>query len=257
MRLSKILIIYVLGLLTFFTNTSVFAQQNKTAVCHITGSYDFGNGASPTGHVITIADPALPQHIEHGDTVEYVMQTLPDGSAVCTTDLDSDGDGVFQDADNCDNPGALQTLLSVGVPFTITSDGCIVLSGTLPWGADLSGINLDGAILSGVNLNGLNITGASLVDADLSFTTGASTGGSSKITADGANLSGANFTNSYLRWSTFINANLSNATFDDAYLGNVDFSGADLSGASFNETWCPDAYITPPSGGSCIGHLDF
>jgi len=239
-----------------FTNSVALAQQSKTPVCHVTGTYDFGNGPVAIGHVITIADPALPTHMAHGDAVDYVLATLPDGTTVCTPNLDGDGDGVPNNADACDNPGALAMLDAEGVTYTITSEGCIVLSGTLPYYANLPGIDLSGAILTGVNLNGLNITGADLSDADLSGTTGAATGGSSAIAADGANLSGANFTRSYLLESTFINANLSNAIFDNAYLGRVDLTGAELTGASFNVTWCPDNFITG-SGGTCIGHLDF
>lgn len=239
-----------------FANSVALAQQSKTPVCHVTGSYDFGNGPVAIGHIITIADPALPSHMEHGDAVDYLLQTLPDGEAVCTPNRDSDGDGVPDTVDACDNLGALAILDSAGITYTITSDGCIVFSGTLPYYANLAGINLSGASFSGVNLNGLNITGANLSGADLSRTTGASTGGSAAINADGANLSGANFTTSYLFESSFINANLSDAIFDSAYLEKVDLTGADLTGTTFNRTWCPDDFITG-DGGTCIGHLDF
>ena len=255
MKFSKTFMIAFV-LFTLFANTVAFAQQSKSSVCHITGTYDFGNGSVPIGHVINIADPALPTHIEHGDATEYQMQTLPDGDTVCTPNLDSDGDGVLNDVDACDNPGALAMLDAAGITYTITADGCIVLSGTLPYGANLAGIDLSGASFSGVNLNGLNITGADLSGADLSRTTGASTGGSSAISADGANLSGANLNRSYLKGSTFVNANLSDTSINEAYLVDVDFTGADFTGATFDNTYCPDGTFSG-SGGTCIGHLDF
>lgn len=231
------------------------AGQNKTSVCHVTGTYDFGNGPVPIGHVITIADPALPSHIDHGDAVDYTLQTLPDGGTVCTPNFDNDGDGVPDSADACDNPGALAVLDAEGIAYTITDDGCIVVSGTLPYGADLSGIDLSGAILSGVNLNGVSISGADLSDADLSGTTGAFVGGSSPVFADGANLSGANLTLAYLRGSSFVNVNLSDVDFTDAFLIDVDFTGADFSGAIFDNTRCPDGTPSDFAGGTCINNL--
>lgn len=254
MKLSKTIILVVI-LVTLFANNVALAQQSKTPVCHVTGTYDFGNGPVAIGHVITIADPALPTHIDHGDSADYTLQTLPDGETVCTPNLDSDGDGVPDSADTCDNPGALAVLDAEGITYTITSDGCIVLSGTLPYVANLSGIDLSGAILTGVNLNGLNVTGADLSDADLSGTTGATTGGSSAITADGANLSGANLNRSYLYGSSFVNANMSDVDFTEAFLVDVDFTGADFSGATFNDTICPDGTNSNSAGGTCINNL--
>ena len=254
MKLSKSIIL-VVALVTLFVNSVALAQQSKTPVCHVTGTHDFGNGPVPIGHVITIADPALPTHIEHGDSVDYTLQTLPDGKTVCTPNLDNDGDGVPDSADACDNPGALAILDAAGIPYTITSDGCVVLSGTLPNRADLSGIDLSGAILTGVNLNGVNISGADLSDADLSGTTGASTGGSSPINADGANLSGVNLHRTFLKGSSFVNANMSDVDFTEAFLVDVDFTGADFSGAIFNATICPDGTNSNSAGGTCINNL--
>ena len=58
--------------------------QEKVDVCHITGTYDFGQGEVPIGHVISIADPAYETHIAHGDPEVWELRTLPDGSEVCT-----------------------------------------------------------------------------------------------------------------------------------------------------------------------------
>ena len=56
-----------------FTNSVALAQQSKTPVCHVTGTYDFGNGPVAIGHVITIADPALPTHMAHGEDRKSVV----------------------------------------------------------------------------------------------------------------------------------------------------------------------------------------
>jgi len=253
MKKTNILFILVL-IASFVLPTTVFAGQEKTSVCHITGAYDFGNGSVAIGHVITIANPALPAHMKHGDATEYQMQTLPDGDIVCTPNIDSDGDGVPNSADACDNPGALAMLDAAGIAYTITTDGCIVISGSLPYAADLSGIDLSGSSLRSVNLNGVNLTGADLSGADLYGTTGASVGGSSRIIADGANFSGANLNHSYLYGSSFVNADLSDASINEAYLVAVDLTGADLSGATFDNTYCPDGKFSG-AGGTCIGHL--
>ena len=63
----------------------VLAAVEKIDVCHITGTYDFGDGHGtlPYGHVINIADPAYPAHIEHGDPVDWTTDTLADGTEVC------------------------------------------------------------------------------------------------------------------------------------------------------------------------------
>jgi len=253
MKKTNILFVLVL-IASLVLPTTVFAGQEKTSVCHITGAYDFGNGSVAIGHVITIANPALPAHMKHGDATEYQMQTLPDGDIVCTPNIDSDGDGVPNSADACDNPGALAILDATEIAYTITADGCLVFSGSLPYAADLSGIDLSGASFISVNLNGVYLVDADLSGADLSGTTGASVGGSSRIIADGANFSGANFTRSYLYGSSFINADLSNAILDEAYLRVVDFTGADFTGATFNNTYCPDGFFAR-AGGTCIGHL--
>ena len=64
-----------------------FAGQGKTAVCHLN---DEGNYIP-----ISVADPALNTHLNHGDKVVGV-----DMDANCHP-LDSDGDGVQDVADNC------------------------------------------------------------------------------------------------------------------------------------------------------------
>jgi hypothetical protein len=60
------------------------AGQEKVEVCHITGTATvYGVPNTPVGHVITIADPAYPSHIAHGDPTDWGMVVLDDGSEVC------------------------------------------------------------------------------------------------------------------------------------------------------------------------------
>jgi hypothetical protein len=59
--------------LGFMSAGTVFAGQSKVTICHITGQ--------GTYEIITIADPAYPSHIAHGD------------KAVETFYIDADGDG--------------------------------------------------------------------------------------------------------------------------------------------------------------------
>ena len=72
------------SVLLITTVTIVSARQPKVDVCHITGTYDFGNGEVPIGHVINIAAPAFQKHLDHGDLEDWDDVTLPDGSEVCT-----------------------------------------------------------------------------------------------------------------------------------------------------------------------------
>ena len=58
-------------------------KKDKIDVCHITGTYDFGEGDVPIGHVISIAKDALLAHRKHGDTENWDTETLPDGREVC------------------------------------------------------------------------------------------------------------------------------------------------------------------------------
>ncbi|MCL4251884.1 MAG: hypothetical protein KJ065_27275 [Anaerolineae bacterium] len=75
-----------LGLVCIFVFAGVMlasAGQEKSDVCHITGTFDFGDGEVPIGHVINIADPALPAHVAHGDPEAFELVQLPDGTIVC------------------------------------------------------------------------------------------------------------------------------------------------------------------------------
>ena len=76
----------VLSLCTLFllpASPVALAGQAKVNVCHITGAYDFGHGAVPIGHVITVAEPAYPAHRTHGDPEQWVLTNLPNGKTVC------------------------------------------------------------------------------------------------------------------------------------------------------------------------------
>ncbi|MEZ4868032.1 MAG: hypothetical protein R3C14_42280 [Caldilineaceae bacterium] len=80
-KLLTILSLCILFLLP--TTPAAMAGQAKVDVCHITGAYDFGHGAVPVGHVITVAEPAYPAHRAHGDPEQWVLTNLPDGKTVC------------------------------------------------------------------------------------------------------------------------------------------------------------------------------
>lgn len=57
--------------------------KDKFEVCHFTGTYDFGEGEVPIGHVINIAESALKAHIKHGDLEYFKVIDLPNGTEVC------------------------------------------------------------------------------------------------------------------------------------------------------------------------------
>lgn len=80
-----VLALVFIGALLLSTVAVVSGGQDKVDVCHITGTHDFddGEGEVPIGHVITIADPAYPAHIEHGDPPAHIEVQLPDGTWVC------------------------------------------------------------------------------------------------------------------------------------------------------------------------------
>ena len=64
------------------------AGQEKIDVCHITGTFDFGSGEVPVGHVIGIADPAWPAHEEHGDPAAWALISDADGNEYCTAQVE-------------------------------------------------------------------------------------------------------------------------------------------------------------------------
>ena len=64
------------------------AGQDKVDVCHITGTFDFGAGEVPVGHVIGIADPAYPAHMEHGDPAAWALVYDADGNEYCTAEVE-------------------------------------------------------------------------------------------------------------------------------------------------------------------------
>ena len=91
MKKSIFLFAFAIAILLPLTTAVVAGQDqskkaqdhSKVEVCHITGSYDFGDGEVPIGHVIKIAEPALYAHLKHGDTANWDVVTLSDGREVC------------------------------------------------------------------------------------------------------------------------------------------------------------------------------
>ncbi len=51
------------------------ARQVKVALCHVTEE-----GA---GHVISVAEPAVPAHLAHGDCLAADAEVADDGSCAC------------------------------------------------------------------------------------------------------------------------------------------------------------------------------
>jgi hypothetical protein len=121
---------------SFFVSTFVFAivlllttvgvagegkekekKKEKVEVCHITGTYDFGEGDVPIGHVINIAKSALPAHIKHGNPEVWKVVSLPDGKEVCTPDNDF-GDAIFVEINEILQGlvGPIETALRDGIP---------------------------------------------------------------------------------------------------------------------------------------------
>ncbi len=69
---------------------NAYAGAVKTDICHITGTFDFGNGEIPIGHIITIADPAYPVHLEHGDPEVWASSYDKNGNEFCTAKVEID-----------------------------------------------------------------------------------------------------------------------------------------------------------------------
>lgn len=85
-RSLLVLVLLFVSILMLITAPVVAAKQEKVKICHITGKHDFGEGVVPIGHVISVARPALPSHIDHGDLEleKSALKVMLDGSEVCT-----------------------------------------------------------------------------------------------------------------------------------------------------------------------------
>lgn len=81
------LISFVFIAVMLATGLNAYAGEAKVAICHITGTYDFGEGEVPIGHVISIADSAYQSHIDHGDPEAWTMAQTDEGETVCTCSL--------------------------------------------------------------------------------------------------------------------------------------------------------------------------
>ena len=85
-RLVKVFVIVPVLMIAI----SVYAGAVKIDVCHITGTFDFGNGEIPVGHIITIADPAYSAHLEHGDPEVWALTYDNNGNETCTAKVEID-----------------------------------------------------------------------------------------------------------------------------------------------------------------------
>ena len=85
-RLVKVFVIVPVLMIA----VSAYAGVVKTDVCHITGTFDFGNGEIPVGHIIDIADPAYPAHLEHGDPEVWARTYDINGNEYCTAKVEID-----------------------------------------------------------------------------------------------------------------------------------------------------------------------
>jgi len=86
MNKSRFVLALVFMIVLLLTTVAIVSGgQEKVAVCHITGTHDFGDdqGEVPIGHVITIAEPAYQSHLDHGDPEVWCIDRLPDGTEVC------------------------------------------------------------------------------------------------------------------------------------------------------------------------------
>jgi hypothetical protein len=150
-KLRFVSTIGVLVVLLLVAATSAYGGQEKVDVCHITGTYDFGTGEVPIGHVINIADPAYETHIAHGDPEVWELRTLPDGSEVCTATANPVNSP----------PNALDDDYSTAedTPVIVSA-----LDGVLGNDADADGDSLSAALVTGPSNGDLNLS------ADGSFT---------------------------------------------------------------------------------------
>jgi len=94
-------------------------------------------------------------------------------------------------------------------------------------GADLRGL---GSILKGKNMSNGLFSGASFAKNDTEVIPAA---GTTKISDQASDLSGANFSNTELISTNFRGANLEGAIFDGADIAWSDFSDTNLKNASF------------------------
>ena len=256
-------------MLILFMNFSVAAQPNRSSICHMTDTFDFGYGLIAIGHEITIAGPALDAHIRHGDAINYVLRNLPDSSIVCSSDMDNDGagddmdafpndpteqfdtdgDGVGDNADQCPSTDPGVIVNESGCPFVIDpdtdDDGVADSTDQCPFTPDLSqygnpyvvieGFHAGCVWLPGADLGDANLGGANLSYANLSDTNMADTYLAEAILT-GANLSGAFLSGTHLQWADLSYADLSFAYIRLAQLGSTNLSFANLSGADLNGT---------------------
>ncbi len=103
-------------------------------------------------------------------------------------------------------------------------------------GANLTGANLAGANLKGANLTGANLTGATLTGAEFGLGTPNIIGIVAFTNFTSAVLDRANFSNSIGGDPLFVKVSAIGANFSGARYARADFSSSDVSGANFSNS---------------------
>ena len=86
-------------------------------MCHIDAAsrqFDFGGRGNTeefhtVGDIITVADPALPAHVGHGASVNFDVSALPDGTVLCVSNNDGNGNGLPDYAESCYTDGTTES----------------------------------------------------------------------------------------------------------------------------------------------------
>lgn len=153
----------------------------------------------------------------------------------------------------------------VGGVETVAWEGCSQPIGAFPRArfCDLPGLDVSGGNISETDLAGGGFVGANFSDANV------------QANFHGADLTSANFSNSFalaadFTWSDLTNADFTGADatqahldnallvgtdFTDANLQNAIFDNATMSGVIWSNTICPSGINSDDNGGDCTGQL--
>src|SRR5687767_6612498 len=88
----------IVSVVLLFVSFTATAQQEKISLCHFTDTHDFGFGTIAIGKELSLPQPAVATHQEHGDMLTYVLRTMDSGETVCVPDRDGDRSADDEDA---------------------------------------------------------------------------------------------------------------------------------------------------------------